>query len=102
MRLYESVIALKPDLSDEQILQESNRLSDLINQKGKVLGLQRLGKRKLFIELEKEKEGFFIQINFDYPEDGMRDLKRAYKLNPQIIREFTIRKEPEKEKKKKN
>ncbi len=93
MNKYESVIIIKPNLEDEEIEGIITEITDLINQDGKVLEVDKKGVKKLAYEIEKCKEGYYITFDFEVKSEIIIELERHYRINENIIKFITLRKD---------
>ena len=93
MNKYESVIIIKPNLEDEEIEGIITEITDLINQDGKVLEVDKKGVKKLAYEIEKCKEGYYITFDFEVKSEIIIELERHYRINENIIIFITLRKD---------
>ncbi len=93
MNKYESVIIIKPNLEDEEIEGIITEITDLINQDGKVLEVDKKGVKKLAYEIEKCKEGYYITFDFEVKSEIIIELDRHYRINENIIKFITLRKD---------
>ncbi len=93
MNKYESVIIIKPNLEDGEIEGIITEITDLINQDGKVLEVDKKGVKKLAYEIEKCKEGYYITFDFEVKSEIIIELERHYRINENIIKFITLRKD---------
>ena len=93
MNKYESVIIIKLNLEDEEIEGIITEITDLINQDGKVLEVDKKGVKKLAYEIEKCKEGYYITFDFEVKSEIIIELERHYRINKNIIKFITLRKD---------
>ena len=93
MNKYESVIIIKPNLEDGEIEDIITEITDLINQDGKVLEVDKKGVKKLAYEIEKCKEGYYITFDFEVKSEIIIELERHYRINENIIKFITLRKD---------
>ncbi len=93
MNKYESVIIIKPNLEDEEIEGIITEITDLINQDGKVTAIDKLGTKKLAYEIKKCKEGYYITFDFEVRSEFVVELERHYRINENIIKFITLKKE---------
>ncbi len=93
MNKYESVIIIKPNLEDGEIEGIITEITDLINQDGKVLEVDKKGVKKLAYEIEKCKEGYYITFDFEVKSEIIIELDRHYRINENIIKFITLRKD---------
>ena len=93
MNKYESVIIINPNVDEEGIKGLVQKLTDLINNDGKVEKVDELGKKKLAYEIQKNKEGYYVVFNFEANPDSIKELERVYRITDDIIKFIVVRKE---------
>ena len=93
MNKYESVIIIKPNLEEGEIEGIITEITDLIKQDGKVIEVDKKGIKKLAYEINKCKEGYFITFDFEVKSELIVELERHYRVNENIIKFITLRKE---------
>ena len=93
MNKYESVVIINPSVSEEKIKELSQRFTDIINSDGKVEKVEELGKKKLAYEVKKNKEGYYVVINFEANPDLIAELERNYRIIDEVIKFITIKAE---------
>lgn len=90
--LYETMYILRPDLGDEAADQAINRYQDLLKEQGaEMLETQHRGKRRLSYEINRYREGIYIQMNYQAPGTAIAPMERAMRLSEDVIRYLTIR-----------
>ena len=52
-----------------------------------------MGKKKLAYEVKKNKEGFYVLINFEAKPDSITELERNYRITDEVIKFIVVRKE---------
>lgn len=93
MNEYESVIIIKPNLEEGEIERIITEITDLINQNGKVIAVDKKGIKKLAYEINKCKEGYFITFDFKADPSIISELERYYRITENIIKFITVRKD---------
>ena len=93
MNNYESVIIIKPNLEEGEIEGIITEITDLINQNGEVTKVEKMGVRKLAYEISKCKEGHYVVIYFEADPSIISELERNYRINENIIKFITVRKD---------
>jgi len=93
MNEYESVIIIKPNLDEGEIEGIITEITDLINQDGKILKVDKKGIKKLAYEINKCKEGYYITFDFEAKSEIIIELERHYRINKNIIKFITLRKD---------
>ncbi len=93
MNKYESVVIINPSVEEEKIKELSQKFTDIINNDGKVEKIEDLGKKKLAYEVKKNKEGYYVVINFEANSDLIAELERNYRIMDEVIKFITIKAE---------
>ena len=93
MNKYESIIIINPNCTDEALKALEDKFTGLINENGKVESYENQGKKKLAYEVKKNKEGFYILINFEAKPDSITELERNYRITDEVIKFIVVRKE---------
>ncbi len=90
--VYETMYILRPDLGDEQVEQAVNKYQSLLQEQGaKEIEVQQRGKRRLAYEIQKQRDGIYIQMNYQAPPTVIAPLERAMRLSEEVIRYLTIK-----------
>lgn len=91
MRPYESIFVLKPDLDEKKVDEQIEKVKEFIEKNGgKVITLEKWGKKKLAYIIKKNKFGIYVFIHFESEPALISNLQRNYKLNEDIIRYMTV------------
>ncbi len=93
MNKYESVIIIRPNLDKGEIEEIITKITDLINQDGEVTKVDKMGVKRLAYEINKCKEGYYIVIYFEADPSIISELERNYRINENIIKFITVRKD---------
>ncbi len=93
MNKYESVIIINPNLEGEATKAVVTKISDLINNGGKVVSVEELGNKKLAYEIKKHKEGYYVVFKFEAKPDSITELERVYRITDEIIKFIVIKEE---------
>lgn len=93
MNKYESVIIINPNLEGEAIKAVIAKVSDLINNNGKVDSVEELGNKKLAYEIKKHKEGYYAVLKFEAKPDSIKELERVYRITDEIIKFIVVKEE---------
>ena len=86
MNKYESVIIINPNLESEAIKALIEKISNLINNNGKVSSVEEIGKKKLAYEIKKNKEGYYIIIKFEANPEFISELERVYRITDEVMK----------------
>jgi small subunit ribosomal protein S6 len=95
MPQYETMYILRPDLGDEQTDEAIAKYQGLLKEQGaEELETQHRGKRRLAYEIQRHREGVYIQMNYAAPGTAVAVMERAMRLSDDVIRFMTIKPEP--------
>ena len=91
MRTYESVIIVKPQLSDAEVGQFVTKVKDLITKNnGEVISEEKLGRRKFTHEINHVRDGFYLYLKFKADSSFIKTLENTLKLNTNVLRAMTM------------
>ena len=92
--VYETMYILRPDLAEEQIEQSISKYQNLIREQGaEQIEIQHRGKRRLAYEINRQRDGIYIQMNYQGPGTLIAPLERAMRLSEEVMRYLTIKQE---------
>jgi len=95
MNKYESVIIINPAVDEEGVKALIQKFTDLINTDGKVESAEELGKKRLAYEIKKNKEAYYVVLNFEAKPELIAELERNYRITDEVIKFIVIRKDEE-------
>jgi small subunit ribosomal protein S6 len=91
MRAYESIFVLKPELNDKKVDEQVEKVRGFIEKSGgRVIIVEKWGKKKLAYLIKKNRFGIYILVRFESEPALISNLQRNYKLNEDIIRYMTV------------
>ena len=93
MNKYESVVIIDPAVEEDKVKELSQKFTDIINNDGKVEKVEDLGKKKLAYEVKKNKEGYYVVINFEANPNLISELERNYRIMDEVIKFISIKAE---------
>jgi len=83
---------LRPDLTDEQVEQAVAKYENLLREQGSDnIQIQNRGKRRLAYEINRHRDGIYIQMNYTGPGNAIAPLERAMRLSEEVIRYLTLK-----------
>ena len=91
IRTYDTIIILNTNTTlkeYENIKKEITRILDNEN----IKNIEELGAKKLAYEIQKNNEGFYVEIEFDGIIQTIEELERYYRSNDNILKFITIKK----------
>ena len=90
LRQYETTFIVDAHLPGEAIEASIEKYSQFVEANGgKVVSVDRWGKRRLAYEINKKQYGYYVCMRFDAEGEFVKALEREYKLDEQIIRYLT-------------
>lgn len=96
MKKYEMMVIFKPNLSDEDLKKEEEKIKDyILNRGGEFLNTVPWGRKKFAYPIEKLTEGIYTLFYFRIPQNELNEFKQTLKLNTNVVR-FMIVKQEEK------
>ena len=93
MNKYESVIIINPNSESEAIKALIEKISNLINNNGKISSVEEVGKKRLAYEIKKNKEGYYIIIKFEANPEFIAELERVYRITDEVIKFIVVKEE---------
>ena len=95
---YETMYILRPDLGDESIDQAIGKYQSILQEQGaEIVETQHRGKRRLAYEIDRHREGIYIQMNYQGPGHVVAPMERAMRLSEEVIRYLTVKQDLPKE-----
>ena len=92
MTMYETIFILDSLLTPEEIDKTVDRIKEVIeSDNGKVLTIDKWGKRRLAYEIQKKQYGFYVAIEFEAEGNLPLVLQNEYNFNDKILRYLTYR-----------
>ena len=90
MNKYESVVIINPAVDEEAKKALIQKLTDVINNDGKVEKVDDLGKRKLAYEIKKNKEAYYVVFDFEANQASITEIERIFRITDDVIKFITI------------
>jgi len=88
---YEVTYILRPSLEEADVETRSNEIGEIIkSQGGEVVGIDKLGKKRLAYEINDLREGNYVVMQFRSTGDASKELERQMKLNEDVLRALVI------------
>jgi small subunit ribosomal protein S6 len=92
--IYETMYILRSDLGDELTDQAIEKYQNLLREQGaQEIETQHRGRRRLAYEIQKQREGVYIQMNYQAPGEAVAVVERAMRLSDEVIRYLTTKHE---------
>lgn len=95
MRKYELMLAINPQLEEEELTSLIEKVKKIISkEKGEVTNINKWGKRRLAYEIKDFTEAIYVVMKFNIDELSISEFERVLKLEEKIIRYLlTLQKE---------
>ncbi len=92
MRLYEMMFFTRPDLGDDIIDKKIAIVDKIIkDSKGEIQKTEKWGRKELAYEVNKQKEGYYILMQFTADSAALKEMERKMRLDEDIYRFMTLR-----------
>ncbi len=93
MKEYELTVVFSPEIPEEEIGNEVERVGQLVTQRGgEITGdINRWGRRKLAYPIRRFREGNYILAHFKMEPGKTRDLETNLEKNEGILRHLLVR-----------
>ena len=91
MQEYETVFILDPGLDENQVNEEVQKTETLITSHGgKVLDVQRWGRKRLAYEIRRKRDGVYTLIKHESTGESVKELERRLRLDENVMRVLTV------------
>ena len=88
---YELMVVLSPVLGDEGITSTTEALKAKIESGATIDAMESQGMKRLAYEIEDQKDGFYLLINFTSDADFPKEIERVLKITEGVLRFLVIR-----------
>ncbi len=87
MKNYELFTVFKPNLDADEIEKNISKIENtIVSYAGKILSIDKIGRKKLAYEVQNFRDGFFVSQVLKIPAEKVTEFKRLLKLNDNILR----------------
>lgn len=90
MKNYEVLFILDPVMDDSEKNAMIERVKEIINDGGEAGEVDIWGNRKLAYEINREKDGFYVLIQFKANADMPKELDRRLRISDSIMRHIIV------------
>ncbi len=89
---YEVTYILRPSLEESEVEARANAIGEIVKgQGGEVVGIERLGKKRLAYEIADSREGNYVVMQFKSDAAASKELERQLKLHEDVLRALVVR-----------
>lgn len=86
MKTYETLVVINPDLDESEQNKTVDTIQEVITSHGgKIIKVDKWGKRQLAYMIQKKRDGYYALIYFEAAPTAVAELNRRYKLMPEVI-----------------
>lgn len=87
MQLHETVIILKPDITEDEREKTIQTIIDKVNEKGKIKGeIDRKGIKKLAYKIKECSEGYYIIFQFEMQTSLTKEIEILIRNNKNVLK----------------
>jgi len=92
MNCYETLIIIKPTLTEEEAAKQVELVKQNVTELGgEVSAVNNMGVRKLAYEIQKNARGNYVVVYHKSPASAIAEIERKLKFNEDILKFFTIK-----------
>jgi small subunit ribosomal protein S6 len=96
MRNYEIMFIVNPNTPEEEVDKINSQLEGIITSGGgKIDKLEKMGKRRLAYEVQKQREGYYVLFVMAANGDIIRECERRLRVIDPVIKYITVRTDEE-------
>lgn len=96
MRNYEIMFIVNPNATDEEIDKINSQLETIITSGGGKIGkIEKMGKRRLAYEVDKQREGHYVLFEIEANGDIIKEGERRLRVMDAVIKYITVRTDEE-------
>jgi small subunit ribosomal protein S6 len=95
MKLYESLCILRPVQVETESERVIEKMKEVLKQAGaNILKFDNSGKKKLAYDIQHERKGTYITVQFEGPPTVVFELERFQRMEDQVMKFMTVRLNP--------
>jgi small subunit ribosomal protein S6 len=86
MRKYEIMYIVRTDLEEAAVQAVVEKFQGIMNNGGEVTKHNVMGKRRLAYEINKNRDGIYVLVNFTATPEIVKELDRVLRITDEVIR----------------
>ena len=91
---YETMYILRPDIAEDKVTNHIDKYNKLLEEfGGTILDSQMRGKRRLAYQIDKHREGIYVQLSHQGDGQHIFKIEKAMRLSEDVIRYMTVKQE---------
>ncbi|WP_342346571.1 30S ribosomal protein S6 [uncultured Nitrospira sp.] len=95
MKLYESLCILRPVQAETENERVIEKMKEVLSQAGaNILNFDNSGKKKLAYDIQHERKGTYITVQFEGPPTVVFELERFQRMEDQVMKFMTVKLNP--------
>jgi small subunit ribosomal protein S6 len=91
---YETVLVVDAMIPDESIASEFDAVTKLIESQGKIVRVDRWGKRRLAYSIRKRSHGEYAAFYYEADTSLPSELEKRFRINENVLRWLTVAENP--------
>ena len=92
IRNYEIMFIVDPNMPEDEIDQLNSQVETLVTDGGgKVESIEKLGRRRLAYEIQRQTDGFYVLFNVAADGDILKEVERRFRVMDSVLRYLTVR-----------
>jgi small subunit ribosomal protein S6 len=92
MRNYEIMFILKPNATEEELDKLISQMEAVVtSHKGEIVGVEKIGRKKLAYRILKFEEGFYVLFRLNADGECVKEFERRLRVMDLVIRYITVR-----------
>lgn len=91
MRKYELMYIIRSGEEQESIDALTEKFQTIINNGGEVVKHEVLGKRRLAYEINKQRDGIYVLVQFEATNEVITELDRQIRITDEVIRHLIVK-----------
>jgi small subunit ribosomal protein S6 len=92
MRNYEIMFILKPNATEEELDKLISQMEAVVtSHKGEIVGVEKIGRKKLAYRILKFEEGFYLLFRLNADGECVKEFERRLRVMDLVIRYITVR-----------
>src|SRR5262245_2575652 len=96
MRNYEIMFIVNPNVQEEEIDKINSQIENVITSGGgKIEKIEKMGKRRLAYEVDKQREGYYVLFTIVANGDIIKESERRLRVMDAVIKYITVRTDEE-------
>ena len=88
---YRLIVVLNPAKGDEAVAALTDSIKAKIETAGTVDALDVIGTKQMAYEIQNQRDGYYVQINFTADTEFPRELERVLKITDGVLRFLVVR-----------